>query len=94
MPTSPSVDFGIQVKDWADLSAKIVKNGQSSGEINPEIDPHSVANLVISMLERATLIARIDKRSAAFDDAQRHLSLYPETALRFRSDSGDGNLAV
>jgi TetR/AcrR family transcriptional repressor of nem operon len=82
------------LKDWADLLAKIVKDGQSSGEINPEIDPHSVANLVISMLEGATLVARMDKRSAALDDAQRHLSLYLETAVRFRSDSGHGNLAL
>jgi AcrR family transcriptional regulator len=72
---------------WGDLLAKIVGDGQSAGEINPEIDPHSVANLVISTLEGATVIARINKRSAALDDAKRHLNLYMETALRFRTDS-------
>ena len=82
------------LKVWEDLLAKIVEDGQSAGEINPEIDPHSVANLVISMLEGATVVARIDKRSAALDDAQRHLSQYLETAVRLRTGSRDGNVAV
>src|SRR3954453_20035151 len=59
------------LKGWEDFLAKIVDDGQLAGEINPEIDPHSVANLVISTLEGATVIARIGKRSAALDDAQR-----------------------
>ncbi len=67
--------------------AKIVEDGQSAGEISPEIESHSVANLVISILEGATVIARINKRSAALDDAQRHLSLYLETVGRLRTDS-------
>src|ERR1700760_789514 len=70
------------LKGWEDLLAKIVKDGQSAGEINPDIDPHSVANLVISMLEGATVLARINKRSAALDDAQRHLDLYLEPAVQ------------
>jgi AcrR family transcriptional regulator len=75
------------LKGWEDFLAKIVKDGQSAGEINPEIDPHSVANLVISILEGATVSTRINKRSAALDDAQRHLNLYLETAVRLRTDS-------
>src|SRR3954453_20922461 len=78
------------LKDWENLLAKIVEDGQSAGEINPEIDPHSIANLLISTLEGATVIARINKRSAALDDAQRHLSLYLDTAVRLRTDSRDG----
>jgi TetR/AcrR family transcriptional repressor of nem operon len=80
------------LKGWEDLLAKIVEDGQSAGEINPEIDPHSVANLVISILEGATVVARINKRSAALDDAQKHLSLYLETAVRLRTDFRDGIL--
>ena len=82
------------LKGWEDCLAKIVGDGQSAGEINPEIDPHSVANLVISILEGATVVARINNRSAALDDAQRHLSLYLETAVRLRTDTQDGNVAV
>ena len=75
------------LKGWEGLLAKIVEDGQSAGEINPEIDPHSVANLVISILEGATVVTRINKRSAALNDAQRHLSLYLDTAVRLRTDS-------
>ena len=70
------------LKGWEEFLAKIVEDGQSAGEINPEIEPHSVANLVISILEGATVVARINNRSAALVDAQRHLSQYLETAVR------------
>lgn len=75
------------LKGWEDLLAKIVEDGQSAGEIDPDIDPHSVANLVISTLEGSTVLARINKRSAALGDAQKHLGLYLETAVRIRADS-------
>jgi hypothetical protein len=78
------------LKGWKYFLAKIVEDGQSAGEINPETDPHSVANLVISILEGATIIARINKRSAALDDAQRHLSHYLETAVRLKAASRNG----
>jgi TetR/AcrR family transcriptional repressor of nem operon len=81
------------LKGWEDFLAKIVEDGQSAGEINPEIEPHSVANLLISILEGATVVGRINKRSAALADAQRHLSLYLETAVRLRPDSQDGKIA-
>ncbi len=70
------------LKGWEDLLAKIVEGGQSSGEIKPEIDSHAVANIVITTLEGATILARINKWSAAVEDAQRHLSLYLETVVR------------
>ena len=70
------------LKDWEDLLTKLVEDGQAAVEIKPEIDSHSVANLVISILEGATVLARINKRSAALEDAQRHLNLYLETVVR------------
>jgi AcrR family transcriptional regulator len=75
------------LKGWEDFLAEVVEDGQVAGEINPEIDPHSVANLLISLLEGATAIARLNKRSGALDDAQKHLDLYLETAVRLRTDS-------
>jgi TetR/AcrR family transcriptional repressor of nem operon len=75
------------LQGWEDFLAKLVEDGQAAGEINPEIGPHSVANLMISLLEGATVVARINKRSAALDDAQRHLSLYLETAVRLKAGS-------
>ena len=73
------------LKSWENLLAKIVEDGQSAGEINPEIDPRSVANLVISTLEGAAAVARINSRSAALYDAEKHLNLYLETDVRLRA---------
>src|ERR1700686_1921901 len=70
------------LKGWEDFLAKIVEDGQSAGDIKPEIDSHSVANIVISTLEGATVLARISKRSAALKAAHRHLNLYLETMVR------------
>jgi TetR/AcrR family transcriptional regulator, transcriptional repressor for nem operon len=71
------------LQGWEDFLAKLVEDGQTAGEVNPEIGPHSVANLMISILEGATEVARINKRSRALDDAQ-------DTSVctwRLRSDS-------
>ena len=81
------------LKGWEDFLVKIVEDGQSAGEISPEIDPHPTANLLISTLEGATVLARINKRSSALEDAQRHFNLYLETSVRLRTDSGDGALS-
>ena len=75
------------LKGWEDFLAKIVEDGQSAGDISAKIDSHSIANLLISTLEGATVIARINKRSAALGGAQRHLNLFLETAVRLRTDS-------
>jgi TetR/AcrR family transcriptional regulator, transcriptional repressor for nem operon len=74
------------LQGWKDFLAQVVEDGQSAGEINPGIDPRSVANLVISMLEGATAIARIDKRSTVLSDVQRHLGSYLETDVRRGTD--------
>jgi AcrR family transcriptional regulator len=75
------------LKSWEECLAKIVGDGQSADEINPEISPQSVSNLVISILEGATAVTRINKRYAALDDARKHLNLYLETVVRLRTDS-------
>ncbi len=82
------------LKGWEDFLTKIVEDGQSAGEIHPQIDPRAVANLVISLLEGATAVARINKRSDALSDAQGHLNLYLESVIRLRTGSLDGSVAV
>ena len=37
---------------------------------------------MIAILEGATVVARINRQSAALDDAHRHLGMYPETVVR------------
>jgi TetR/AcrR family transcriptional repressor of nem operon len=82
------------LKGWEDFLAQTVEDGQSAGEIHPQIDPHAVANVVISLLEGATAVARINKRSDALSDAQKHLNLYLESVVKLKTDSQDGSVAV
>jgi AcrR family transcriptional regulator len=81
------------LKGWEGFLAKVIEDGQLAGEVNPEVDPHVVAHLMISVLEGATVVSRISKRSAALNDAQQHLNMYLETTVRLRADSKDGNTA-
>jgi TetR/AcrR family transcriptional repressor of nem operon len=73
------------LKGWHDVLAKIIEEGQTNKEITPEVDADSTANLVISILEGATIVNRINQRAAALSQAQRHLNLYLETAVRLPS---------
>jgi TetR/AcrR family transcriptional regulator, transcriptional repressor for nem operon len=73
------------LKGWDDFLAKILEGGQLAGEVNPQVDPHAVANLVISILEGASVITRVNKRAAVLKEAQRHLSTYLETTVRLRA---------
>src|SRR5260370_3484282 len=47
------------LKGWDDFLAKILEEGQLAVEVNPQIDPHAIAHLLISLLQRATLTTRI-----------------------------------
>lgn len=78
------------LKGWHDVLAKIIEEGQAAGAITPEVDADSTANLVISILEGATVVNRINQRCAALSEAQRHLNLYLETVVRLRTNSQDG----
>jgi TetR/AcrR family transcriptional regulator, transcriptional repressor for nem operon len=82
------------MKGWEDFLAQTVEDGQSAGEINLQIDPRAVANLVISLLEGATAIARINKRSDALRDAQGHLNLYLDSVVRLQTGSQGGGTAA
>jgi AcrR family transcriptional regulator len=74
------------LKGWHDFLAKIIQEGQAAGEIDPKIDADSVATLLISFLEGATVVNRVNSRSAALKSTQKHLDLYLETVVRLRTD--------
>lgn len=78
------------LRGWEDFLVNLIEAGKSAGQINAEIDPQSLANLLISSLEGAMLVARIDRRSAALHDAQRYLIQYLETVVRSRANSQPG----
>jgi hypothetical protein len=57
----------------------IVIEGQQQAEVRPELEPQSIATFLISTLEGATAVSRIDKRSSALAHAQENLDRFLET---------------
>jgi AcrR family transcriptional regulator len=64
---------------WKARIRKIVQQGISDGQISPSVDSQSVANLIISTLEGALMIARLEGNRRALQDAQTLLDLHLAT---------------
>ncbi len=70
------------LRAWEEALVNLVNQGQQKGEISPEIRPQSVAIFLISTLEGATAVSRIDKRSGALTYAQENLNRFLDTEVR------------
>ena len=66
---------------WKARIRKIVQNGINDGQISPSVDAHSVANLIISTLEGALMIVRLEGNRRALQDAQTLLDLHLSTLV-------------
>jgi TetR/AcrR family transcriptional repressor of nem operon len=74
-------------REWRDYLAEIVVAGLKRKEIRPEIDAKEVATLIISSIEGALMIARLERNKEALLTAQSHLDRYLETQVRLHSRS-------
>jgi TetR/AcrR family transcriptional repressor of nem operon len=72
------------LRAWEEALVDIVIQGQQKGEISSEVRPQSVAVFLISTLEGATAVSRIDKRSAALTYAQENLDRFLDIEVRAR----------
>jgi AcrR family transcriptional regulator len=54
---------------WRKGLAEIAANGIAAGEIRSDVDPKRVANVIISTLEGALMLARIDRNRTPLTDA-------------------------
>jgi len=73
------------VRGWEEALVNIVIEGQRQGEIRSEVQPQSVATLLISTLEGATAVSRIDKRSSALAYVHESLNRFLEAEVRSRA---------
>jgi TetR/AcrR family transcriptional repressor of nem operon len=64
------------LKGWRLYLESIVKEGQERKEIQPEIEPEEVAGLLISLLEGAMALDRLDRKSGFLEKAGRHIMSY------------------
>jgi hypothetical protein len=61
---------------WKARIRKVVQQGIADGQINRSVDPQSIANLIISTLEGALMITRLEGNRRALQDAQASLDLH------------------
>jgi TetR/AcrR family transcriptional regulator, transcriptional repressor for nem operon len=70
------------LQDWQNLLGGIVAEGREKGEIRREVDPDTAASLIISLLEGASVISRLEKRHRALRAAREYLDMWLENSVR------------
>lgn len=74
-------------RGWRDYLAEIVAAGAKRKEVRPEVNAREVATLIVSSLEGALMISRLERNKEALLTAQSHLERYLETQVRVPSRS-------
>lgn len=69
---------------WQDLLVSVINEGIKRREIRSGIDPERLAMIIISSLEGAMMISRLERKSDALLAAQSHLDSYLEREVRAR----------
>jgi TetR/AcrR family transcriptional regulator, transcriptional repressor for nem operon len=69
------------LKQWRSYLQNILKEGQNRKEVQSEVEPEAVAALIISLLEGAMALDRVDRKSGFLEGAGRHLTVYLDTIV-------------
>jgi TetR/AcrR family transcriptional repressor of nem operon len=72
------------LRAWRDDLIQAVKRGIERREIKREINPKQLANIIISSLEGALMMSRLEGDKEALLAAQSFLESYLDTQVRFR----------
>ncbi len=70
------------LRAWSERIAELVKEGQRKREIDGRTDPRKLSQMVISSLEGALMISRIEANNGALENAQTFLNQYLEERVR------------
>jgi TetR/AcrR family transcriptional repressor of nem operon len=73
---------GQALREWRDLLSSIINAGVERKEIRGGVDARSLATLIISSLERALMISRLERDREALIATQSYLERYLETEVR------------
>jgi len=68
--------------EWQELIVSIIREGIERREIRNEINPNQMAMLIISSLEGALMISRLERNRDALLAARAHLENYLEKEVR------------
>jgi TetR/AcrR family transcriptional repressor of nem operon len=72
------------LRGWLDYLTSTIEKGIETGEIRRGVNAKKTATLIISSLEGALIISRLDKDREALPGVRSHLDTYLETELRLR----------
>ena len=72
------------LRGWIDDLSSIVAGGIKRKEIRPEINPRTLAALIIASLEGGLMIRRLEKTDEGLHAVQAHLDSYLESEVRLR----------
>ena len=67
---------------WRAHLVSIITAGKKNKEIKPGVDPAALATLIISSLEGALVVSRLERDPRALQAAQEHLEQYMETDVQ------------
>src|SRR5215831_2428262 len=70
------------LRAWQERMESIIADGIKSRQMRAGVDPRRLANLIISSLEGALMIARLERNDEALRDAAAHLHAYIESEVR------------
>lgn len=70
------------LRGWAAMLADVIREGQAKREIRASVDAEALATLIISLLEGAWAIGKLQRSSAPMALACKHLTAYLESQVR------------
>lgn len=71
------------LREWRQRLTTIITKGLEKKEIGRGVDPKKLATLIISSLEGALMMSRLEKNLDSLRAVQRHLDDYLETVVRY-----------
>jgi len=73
------------LRGWSSYLSSMVSAGIKAREIRPQIDAKKLATLIISSLEGAVMVYRLERNEEALRAVRAHLDSYLETEVRLPS---------
>jgi TetR/AcrR family transcriptional regulator, transcriptional repressor for nem operon len=67
---------------WRSYIVSVIRGGIKRREIRPRVNPKKLATLIISSLEGAIMVCRLERNEQALHGVQAHLDEYLETEVR------------
>ena len=73
------------LRGWRSYLISMIRVGIKAREIRPRVEPKKLATLIISSLEGAVMVYRLERNEEALRAVQAHLDSYLETEVRLPS---------